>query len=60
MFLGTSPGEGRIDGELTMGPNSELDIEFAGTEAKNQYDQLEVTGTVSLGGKLVLSFIYGY
>ncbi|NET39882.1 MAG: polymer-forming cytoskeletal protein [Cyanothece sp. SIO1E1] len=57
--LGASPGTGVIDGDITMGEEHELEIEFAGTDP-GLFDQLEVTGTANLNGKLMLYFLDGY
>ncbi|MCB1119939.1 MAG: hypothetical protein KJT03_00195, partial [Verrucomicrobiae bacterium] len=57
--MGASPGIGVFDGDLLFSETSELEVEMAGTEL-GQFDQLDVTGNVSLGGKLVLVFLDGY
>ena len=59
---GHSPGSITIAGELTFESGSELDIQLAGTTAGTGYDVLNQTGTASLtlGGKLVVSFLNGF
>jgi hypothetical protein len=58
---GNSPGELTIDGDVTLGANSELLLELAGTRAGLDYDVLHVTGNLRLdGGRITLSFLNGF
>ncbi|NYS26226.1 hypothetical protein HUK65_14620 [Rhodobacteraceae bacterium 2376] len=57
--IGSSPGRFLIDGDLTVLETGAIEIEFAGL-APGQFDVLEVTGDLYLGGTLELSFIDGY
>jgi parallel beta-helix repeat protein len=47
---GDSPAKVTINGNLTMGASATLAMELDGATAGSGYDQLVVTGTVSLGG----------
>ena len=58
VFPGISPGTLTIDGDYEQ-TGGLLGIEIAGT-APGQFDVLEVTGDVSLGGDLLLEFIDGF
>jgi hypothetical protein len=49
---GASPGVLVIDGNFVQGPDGNLAIEVDGMSPGTQYDQLQVTGTVSLAGNL--------
>jgi hypothetical protein len=60
MGVGASPGSGLFDGDLTLESTSQLHMEFSGMEAVSQYDQIEVTGTASLNGKLIMYPLDGY
>ncbi len=58
---GHTPGKLTINGDLTLGPNSRLNLEIAGlTTPGVDYDRLDVTGTVTLGGTLRVSDINGF
>ncbi|MEX0611546.1 MAG: hypothetical protein WD229_05470, partial [Pirellulales bacterium] len=54
---GNSPGMLRIAGDYAQGIGGSLLIEIAGTLAGAQYDQLAVTGTVTLAGELELVLV---
>ena len=54
---GFSPGALAYAGDLTLGSPSALHIEIGGTDAGNEYDQLNVAGTVTFGGALHVSLI---
>lgn len=62
---GNSPGVATAgsmnfdDGAAASG-GPELSIELAGTEPGTEYDQLHVTGQLSLGGKLAVSLINNF
>lgn len=57
---GNSPGD-LATGALNLGATSTLRMELGGTVAGTQYDQLLVTGTLTLGGStLQASLINGY
>ena len=55
--IGSSPGLLTLDGDLTKGISSSLDVELAGSRAGIDYDQLVVTGTAKIGGKLNVSLL---
>jgi hypothetical protein len=57
---GQSPGILTINGNYTQGANNALNIQLAGTTAGSGYDQLNVTGTATLGGTLNVSQINGF
>ncbi len=58
---GQSPGQIRVEGDLTVQQPSVFNIEFAGS-AEGEFDRVEVTGDLHLdtGTVLNLSFIEGY
>ena len=49
---GNSPASVSFGGDASLASSSELDIELGGTTPGMQYDQLLVTGQLSLGGTL--------
>jgi len=55
---GHSAGEFVIDGDLTLAGGTLL-LEIGGSDA-GQYDQVSVSGLLTLGGTLLLSFIDGF
>ncbi len=57
---GLSAGMLTISGNYTQTTNGTLAIEIGGTTAGTQYDQLNVTGTATLGGTLALSLINAF
>jgi T5SS/PEP-CTERM-associated repeat protein len=58
---GNSPGLLRIEGNLELTDTAELVLEVAGTTAGTEYDVLQVTGNLTLGGGRVnLAFIDGF
>ncbi len=57
---GASPGIMTIDGNYYQGPLGTLLAEIGGPVAGAQYDQLIVTGTVTLGGALNVAFVNGF
>ncbi len=54
---GLSAGALSISGNYTQNSTGTLAIEIGGTTAGTQFDQLNVTGTATLGGTLALSLI---
>ena len=56
---GTSAGQLDV-GDITLAAGAALGIEIGGAVAGTGYDQLNVTGTVTLGGDLSLSLINGF
>jgi hypothetical protein len=52
---GTSPGVLTIVGNWPMGLGTTLYIDIVGLEVGTQYDQLVVTGAVTMGGTIVLT-----
>jgi hypothetical protein len=50
----------KIAGNLTQSSSGSLDIKLSGTTAGSQYDQLSVTGNVSLGGTLTVSLVNSF
>ena len=58
---GRSPGVLTIDGDYTeVGDDGTLLAEVGGTLLGDEYDQLNVTGNVTLAGTLVVRFINGF
>ena len=57
---GGSPGILSVTGDLTLAPTSVIEIEITGPEPGTEYDQLNVTGNVALGGDLKVDFIAPY
>ena len=57
---GNSPGSIGFEGDLTLGDQSTLNIELAGTTPGTQHDQITVGGTLQLSGILSISFLEGY
>jgi hypothetical protein len=58
---GNSPGLFRIDGNYTHTANYEVEIEgLSGPGSGGGQDQLQVNGTLNLGGTLTVKFINGY
>jgi hypothetical protein len=57
---GSSPGALTVNGSLSLLANSELRMEIGGLFQGTQYDYVDVNGSVSLGGQLVLSFLNGF
>ncbi|MCC6232635.1 MAG: hypothetical protein IT580_08320 [Verrucomicrobiales bacterium] len=57
---GASPGLLAIRGSAELQQGSILECEIAGSVAGAEYDVLDVEGTVSLGGELVLVFADGF
>jgi uncharacterized delta-60 repeat protein len=51
---GTSPGITHT-GSVTFGDSSQFDVEIGGTALGTQYDQLNVTGSVTIGANVVLN-----
>lgn len=56
---GLSPGQLTIDGDVVFQEGSVLEIEIAGI-GEGQFDVLNVTGNLTMGGRLVLRFIDGF
>jgi hypothetical protein len=63
-FTGTfSPGlsPAIVSGSnITLAPSSTLEIELGGNSPGSGYDKLDVSGTLTLGGALVVKLINGY
>ena len=57
---GLSAGILAITGDLNLAPTSTLQIEIGGTTPGTQYDQLQVTGQLALGGSLNVSVINSF
>lgn len=57
---GDSPGSLEIFGDLTMGLGGSIEMEIAGIIPGIGYDQLEVTGTITLAGGLDVLVLGGY
>ncbi|MBL8484136.1 MAG: autotransporter outer membrane beta-barrel domain-containing protein, partial [Rhodocyclaceae bacterium] len=57
---GFSPGALTINGNLTLAPNSVLDIQIGGSAAGTQFDYIHVTGSASIAGTLNVSQYNGY
>ena len=56
---GFSPGALNVDGNLTLGAGSTLLIELGGTNP-SQYDRVSTSGSLQLGGRLVVSSLDGF
>jgi len=56
---GNSPGITTVQGDFTMDSSSKLVAEVSGTVAGSSYDQVKVSGNVSLAGTLDLSTLSG-
>ena len=56
---GSSPGSVQITGSYRQRANATLVLETAGTEA-DKYDQLQIGGKATLGGKLIVRAIQGF
>ena len=54
---GNSPGLLSVEGSVTLGPASQTILEVAGTEAGDDFDALQVGGTLTLAGVLDLLLI---
>ncbi len=57
---GSSPASISFGGNATLASDSTLNIELGGTTPGTQYDQLLVTGQLSLGGALDVDLINGF
>ena len=57
---GNSPGTTIINGDYTLGTGGTLEIDIEGLTAGSQYDQLVVSGDVSLAGELSVLLDAGY
>ena len=57
---GLSPGQLSVAGGYSQAVGGRLDVEIDGPAAGTQYDQLAVTGSVTLGGPLAVSLGGGY
>ncbi|HEX8172891.1 MAG TPA: hypothetical protein VF824_20320 [Thermoanaerobaculia bacterium] len=57
---GTSPGLLTINGNYAQGTGGTLTVELGGTIAGTDYDRLAVTGSATLGGALVASFVNSF
>ena len=57
---GNPVGSMIFDGDLNLEPTTEVHLDIGGPEAGENYDQIEVTGTAALGGKLILYPMEGY
>lgn len=56
---GASPGVLKVNGDLSFSPDSWLRLELAGATA-GLYDQLRVTGDLSILGTVAVSFLNGF
>ena len=57
---GFSAGKITINGNYTQGANGVLNMEIGGTAPGTGYDQLQVSGTATLGGTLNVTLINGF
>jgi hypothetical protein len=57
---GSSPALTSFEANVSFGSISRLAIELGGTARGSQYDALDVTGSLSLGGALDVSLINGF
>ncbi len=55
---GHSPGQLTFEGSVTMDNTTTTEMQLGGTNAGDEFDQIAQTGgTVTLGGKLLISFV---
>jgi len=54
---GFSPGEMNFGGDVAFGPLASLEIELGGTVPADQYDTVNVAGTLTPGGVLQVSLV---
>lgn len=57
---GMSAGKLEITGQLTMGPTSSMLIELGGLDQGTTFDWIDVGGTATLGGELIIELIGGF
>ncbi len=57
---GDSPAAVTFGGGIDLGPSGVLEMELGGTAAGREYDQLDVEGLLSLGGKLEVALLDGF
>ncbi|MGB0991940.1 MAG: beta strand repeat-containing protein [Akkermansiaceae bacterium] len=57
---GASAGEIDMDGDLTLSSGSSLELEIGGLTKATEYDTFNVSGQLTLGGTLTVSFINGF
>ncbi|MCG8648346.1 MAG: hypothetical protein MI861_00850, partial [Pirellulales bacterium] len=60
LSAGFSPGSLNITGDVTLGSNSQIVVEVGGRDAGTQFDQLRVSGSISLDGSLLVNVIDGF
>jgi len=57
---GASPGLMTVNGNVTFGPTSVLNMELGGLVAGTQYDAIQISGNAALNGTLNLSLVNGF
>jgi len=57
---GDSPAEVTFNGDLNFGPANTLTMELGGTTGGDEYDRLDVLGTLSLDGTMNVTLIDGF
>jgi len=57
---GNSPGRLTVQGDYTQNSDGLMSIEIGGTDAGSGYDQLQVTGTATIAGKLDVRLVNGF
>jgi hypothetical protein len=57
---GSSPAEVAFGGDLVLAGGNALLMELGGTAAGTGYDQIDVAGSLTLGGTLDVALIYGF
>src|SRR5262249_34421994 len=57
---GNSPADVDFGGNVMLGGGTSLIIELGGTTPGTQFDQVRVSGNLTLGGTLQLSFVGGF
>jgi hypothetical protein len=60
MAPGASPAAASFEGNVSLGSNNTLFMEIGGTAAGTQYDQINGSGQLTLGGALQVSLISGF
>jgi len=60
LLPGSSPGHAAVEGNVTFAAGTSLEMELGGQGAGTGFDQIEATGTVTLGGRLDFVFRDGF
>jgi T5SS/PEP-CTERM-associated repeat protein len=60
MSAGNVDGTAAVNGNYEQDPGGQLSLNLSGTNASSGYDELYVTGDISLAGTLTLNFLNGF